>query len=174
MSGDPRGAWGVATILSGDQSDRLRVHFRKQSDRRRARIHGVVALRLDALTVRTSDRSIPGSCPSIPARSPRDGERPHHVVVLVLDDVTVVDVALRRPDAGRQVEFRTDGCEVAWIDLDRVLEAALARIGRQHWSGGEWPRIDPAWNTVERAVSGFIRFGIERRTTDDLKRDQMH
>ncbi len=33
--------------------------------------------------------------------SGRDHERPHHVVVLVLDDVAVVDIGLRRRHTGR-------------------------------------------------------------------------
>jgi hypothetical protein len=33
-------------------------------------------------------------------------EWPHHVIVLVFDDVTVIDVGLRRADAIRQVVLR--------------------------------------------------------------------
>jgi hypothetical protein len=37
-----------------------------------------------------------------------DREWPHHVVIFVLDNVTMVDVGLGRTHAGEQIVFRTD------------------------------------------------------------------
>ena len=55
------------------------------------------------------------------------GERPHHVFVLVLDDVAVVNISLRRGHAGRQIEFCSDPREVPGVDLDSILEARPPR-----------------------------------------------
>src|SRR4029453_18534292 len=54
--------------------------------------------------------------------SRHDSERPHHIVVLGLDDVAVIDVVLGSRDAHPQLELGPDGGEVAGVRLDRVLE----------------------------------------------------
>src|SRR4029450_8449642 len=56
-----------------------------------------------------------------------DPVRPHHLVVLVLDDVAVPD---ELPWVG---EVEAESGDLAWIGDDRVLEAALPGLG--------WPRI---------------------------------
>jgi hypothetical protein len=67
----------------------------------------------------------------------RDRERPHHVVVLVFDDVAVVHVGLRRGDTGREAESGPDGEEVAGVRLNGVLEAPLVRRRRLYRPGRE-------------------------------------
>ena len=55
--------------------------------------------------------------------SGRDDERPPHVVVFVLCDMAVIDVALRSGHAGGQLEPGADGGEVTGLAFDRILEA---------------------------------------------------
>src|SRR5216117_1347451 len=65
-----------------------------------------------------------------------DGERSHHVVVLVLDDVAVVDVVLRLAGAGRQAELRAHDGELAGVGFHGVLPAHLLR-GRWEQRAGD-------------------------------------
>src|SRR5215467_14168147 len=83
------------------------------------------------------------SSKAVPPASREDGEGPHHLVVLVLDDVAVVYVALRGGHPFGQVELCADGGEVARVGLDGVLEAALAGRGPLHRAGRERLRTDP-------------------------------
>ena len=53
-----------------------------------------------------------------------DPVRPHHLVVLVLDDVAVPD------ELARRVELRPDAGHLARIGDDGVLEAGLPGLGR--------------------------------------------
>ena len=50
--------------------------------------------------------------PRQPSR--HDDERPHHVVVFVLDDEAVVHIVLRRGDAGGQLELPGFVLTVSW------------------------------------------------------------
>jgi hypothetical protein len=95
-------------------------------------------------------------------RSGNDRERPHRVVIFVLDDVAMVDVRLRCHHARRQIEFRANPGEVAGVGFDRVLKTALRRVGRFFWSRRKWTRIDPAGNAVRPAVGFFVGLSIER------------
>ncbi len=62
-------------------------------------------------------------------RSGRDDERPHHVVVLVLHDVAVMDIVLRCGHVGRKLEYGPDRREMSRIGLDGILEASFVRRG---------------------------------------------
>jgi hypothetical protein len=77
-----------------------------------------------------------------------DREWPHHVVVLVFEDVAVINVGLRCGDAGWQIILRADGRELSGICFDCVLESALSRIRRLHsapMTAESWLRIvEPA------------------------------
>src|SRR6266496_1348908 len=55
---------------------------------------------------------------------------PHHVIIFMLDDVAVIDIGLRRANAGRQIILRADCRELSGICFDGVLETALGRIRR--------------------------------------------
>jgi hypothetical protein len=96
---------------------------------------------------------------------------PHHVVILVLDDVAVVNVGLGRGDAIRQVVLRADGRELSGIGFDGLLEAALGRISRLHWSRSKRSRIDPTGDAIGTAVSGLIGLCVEGCAPDHLERD---
>src|SRR5512145_797116 len=55
-----------------------------------------------------------------------DAIRPHHLVVLVLDDVAMPDELTRR------VELRPHACDLARISDNGILETALPGLGRRY------------------------------------------
>ena len=87
-----------------------------------------------------------------PLRSGDDLERAHHRVVLVLEDVAVEDVPLRRGDAGRQRPPRADPRDLAGVRAHGVLPAALVRV-----------RAAPAGPVKYGRGSGFAAFGSVAR-----------
>src|SRR5512144_1153828 len=90
-----------------------------------------------------------------------DRKRPHHVVVLVLEDVTMVDVGLRCRHAIRQFVSCAYGREIAGVDLDRILEPALRRIRRLHRPRGVRRWIDSTRDTVWATICRLIGLGVE-------------
>src|SRR6266508_2872245 len=100
-------------------------------------------------------------------------ECPHHVVVFMLDNVAVVNVGLRRTNAGREIILRPDRRELAWICFHRVFETALGRIRRLHRSRRKRSRIDSTGDAVRPAVRFLIRFYIERSPPHDLELHQV-
>src|SRR6266487_4875644 len=103
----------------------------------------------------------------------RDGERPHHVVVFVLDDVAVMDIFLWCHHAGRQIEFGPDPGEIAGIGFDCFLKAALRRIGRLLWSRRKWTWIVPAGDSVRALKSLLVGLDVKRGPADHLEGNQM-
>src|SRR4029450_2355527 len=81
-------------------------------------------------------------------------ECPHHVVVLMLDDVAVVNVGLRRGNTTREIILRADCGELAWICFHGVFESAFGWIRRPHRSSRERGWFDPARTPSRPAVTG--------------------
>src|SRR5213083_2807751 len=100
-------------------------------------------------------------------------ECPHHIIVLMLDDVAVINVGLRRGNASREVILRADCGELAWICFHRVFEPTLGWIRRLHRSRRKWSWIDAARHAVRTAVGFFISLRVERGPPDYLERDQV-
>src|SRR6476620_3128976 len=100
-------------------------------------------------------------------------KRPHHIVVLMFDDVAVMHVSLRRDHACWQLEFRANRREISGIHLDGILEAARLRRGRKHRRSRERCWIDPARDAVRSGVRRLKCLGIEGRAADDLERYEM-
>src|SRR5262249_26922704 len=93
-------------------------------------------------------------------RGHREFHRPHHVVVLVVEDVAVPHVARtccrierERVEAGYQVgllavlrrEANEDTCDLAGRGNERVLPSTLGRRRRLRGSGQEIPRRTGVW-----------------------------
>src|SRR6266542_2429205 len=102
-----------------------------------------------------------------------DGKWPHHVVILVLEDVAMIDVGLRRTNASREIILCPDRRELAGICFHRVFETALGRIRRLHRSRRKRSRIDSTGDAVRPAVRFLIRFYIERSPPHDLELHQV-
>ena len=94
-------------------------------------------------------------------------------MVLVFEDVTVIDVRLRRGNAGRQIVLCTDGRELTGIGFDGVLEAALGRVRRVHRPGCKRCRINSAGDAIRAAVGLFIGFRVKWRSPDHLELDEV-
>src|SRR6266511_4796249 len=102
-----------------------------------------------------------------------DGERTHHVVVLVLDDVAVVDVVLGCGHPRRQVELGPDGCELAGVRLDRVLEPSLLGSGEEHGTSGVGGGVDPPGDAVRAFIGLLVGLDIEWGSADHLEGHQV-
>src|SRR4029077_17070953 len=98
---------------------------------------------------------------------------PHHVVVLVFDDMAVIDVGLRRSHACWQIILRANRGELAGICFHRVLEAALRWIRRPHRAGCEWSGIDATRHAIGTTISLLIGLHIERCSPDHLERNKV-
>ena len=94
---------------------------------------------LGSMTPSASARLWDACQPNLAVRrsSFHDRKRPHHVVIFMFDDVTVVHILLRRAHAVRQRKLRPDGCEMTGVRLDRVLEPPLFGGRGDHGAGGE-------------------------------------
>jgi hypothetical protein len=53
---------------------------------------------------------------------------PHHVIILVFQNMAVVNLGLRRTNAGWEIILRPDCGELSGICVHRVFETALGRI----------------------------------------------
>src|SRR4030095_4963901 len=94
--------------------------------------------------------------------SGHDGEWPHHVVVLVLHNVAMVDIILRSPHILWQLELGSDRGAVTLVRLDGVLEASFVEGGREHGAGREGSGIDPPRDTSRPSVRRFVGLDVER------------